>query len=482
MNEPVALAQRRHRRARALSYPFMVTRPRGGHDRRAARRGRGVHGPPPAELRRPHVLRHGVPGATGAALAGLPLALGYYGACAVAAIAMGAGRWGAHPRPSAGVGGDRDRPGRRLRARFLFLSLYRGVVGEPRDAPVRNFLGITGARCWSCSWSRVGVCSRRFGARRPAAPLRNVDPDVPGRAACRSGTRAGFLSSRARGRGDQADHRCAARFALLVAPPAAPSGSPRGWLGLALERWVGCAVTWLALALSYYPTIRSASTSPRSGSRSTDHVARGDWTDGHVADVCSGVRPQCDLAGTSIALAWGAVGWFVVLRAQVFAGDALSHVAFAGAIVAAVLGVDQRVGLFASAASVRRRMTDSDPRPGRRRRNRGRVRLDSRNRGVIADGLLSSGTGGIRATGAQHAVRVDLHAEPGRPEARGGDRPRSSSPGAISSARCCSQRSRRARGGARRSGQGARRGVPRGAPRSSRPRAPRPSARCCCSG
>jgi zinc/manganese transport system permease protein len=53
------------------------------------------------------------------------------------------------------------------------------------------------------------------------------------------------------------------------------------------------------------------------------------------------------LAGTFIALACGVVGWFIVLRGQVFAGDALSHVAFVGAIAAAVVGVDERVGLFA---------------------------------------------------------------------------------------------------------------------------------------
>jgi zinc/manganese transport system permease protein len=35
------------------------------------------------------------------------------------------------------------------------------------------------------------------------------------------------------------------------------------------------------------------------------------------------------------------------LRGQVFAGDALSHVAFVGAVAAAVVGVDERVGLFA---------------------------------------------------------------------------------------------------------------------------------------
>ncbi|MGZ4191677.1 MAG: metal ABC transporter permease [Solirubrobacteraceae bacterium] len=53
------------------------------------------------------------------------------------------------------------------------------------------------------------------------------------------------------------------------------------------------------------------------------------------------------LAGTFIALACGTIGWFVVLRAQVFAGDALSHVAFVGASAAAVAGVDERTGLFA---------------------------------------------------------------------------------------------------------------------------------------
>jgi zinc/manganese transport system permease protein len=54
------------------------------------------------------------------------------------------------------------------------------------------------------------------------------------------------------------------------------------------------------------------------------------------------------LAGTFVALACGLVGYFVVLRAQVFAGDALSHVAFTGALAAAAAGVDARIGLFAA--------------------------------------------------------------------------------------------------------------------------------------
>jgi zinc/manganese transport system permease protein len=58
------------------------------------------------------------------------------------------------------------------------------------------------------------------------------------------------------------------------------------------------------------------------------------------------------LAGTFIALGCGVVGWFVVLRGQVFAGDALSHVAFVGAIAAVVIGVDIRIGLFAATLAV----------------------------------------------------------------------------------------------------------------------------------
>jgi zinc/manganese transport system permease protein len=52
------------------------------------------------------------------------------------------------------------------------------------------------------------------------------------------------------------------------------------------------------------------------------------------------------LAGSCIAIASGLIGWFVVLRGQVFAGDALSHVAFTGALAAAAVGLDLRLGLF----------------------------------------------------------------------------------------------------------------------------------------
>lgn len=53
------------------------------------------------------------------------------------------------------------------------------------------------------------------------------------------------------------------------------------------------------------------------------------------------------LAGTLIALACGLVGYFLVLRAQVFTSDALGHVAFTAALGALAFGIDPRLGLFA---------------------------------------------------------------------------------------------------------------------------------------
>jgi zinc/manganese transport system permease protein len=54
------------------------------------------------------------------------------------------------------------------------------------------------------------------------------------------------------------------------------------------------------------------------------------------------------VAGTGIAAASGLVGYFLVVRSQLFAADALSHVTFTGAMAALAFGLDVRVGLFAA--------------------------------------------------------------------------------------------------------------------------------------
>ncbi len=58
------------------------------------------------------------------------------------------------------------------------------------------------------------------------------------------------------------------------------------------------------------------------------------------------------LAGTLVGLACGLIGYFLVLRGQVFTADALSHVAFTGALAALAFGLDPRLGVFVLTVAV----------------------------------------------------------------------------------------------------------------------------------
>lgn len=80
-----------------------------------------------------------------------------------------------------------------------------------------------------------------------------------------------------------------------------------------------------------------------------------------VADISPSWNPVADLqllfqyhfmhnaylAGTIVAIVAGVVGYYMVLRAQSFAGHALAHVGFAGATGALLLGLSPIVGLLA---------------------------------------------------------------------------------------------------------------------------------------
>ena len=50
-------------------------------------------------------------------------------------------------------------------------------------------------------------------------------------------------------------------------------------------------------------------------------------------------------AGTMVAIIAGVIGYFVVLRAQTFATDSLSHISFAGATGAVVIGLSSLIGM-----------------------------------------------------------------------------------------------------------------------------------------
>lgn len=68
------------------------------------------------------------------------------------------------------------------------------------------------------------------------------------------------------------------------------------------------------------------------------------------------------LAGAAIAVASGLVGYFIVLRSQVFTGDALSHIAFTGALAALAAGADLLVGLYGACVIVALAMAALGPR------------------------------------------------------------------------------------------------------------------------
>lgn len=58
------------------------------------------------------------------------------------------------------------------------------------------------------------------------------------------------------------------------------------------------------------------------------------------------------VSGTATAFAAGLVGYFVVLRGQVFAGDTLGHVAFMGALGALAAGVSLLLGLYSACIAI----------------------------------------------------------------------------------------------------------------------------------
>jgi zinc/manganese transport system permease protein len=58
------------------------------------------------------------------------------------------------------------------------------------------------------------------------------------------------------------------------------------------------------------------------------------------------------LAGTAVALVAGLMGYFTLLRQLAFAGDALSHMTFAGALGAALFSLNPLIGVFGLTALV----------------------------------------------------------------------------------------------------------------------------------
>jgi zinc/manganese transport system permease protein len=194
------------------------------------------------------------PGASGAALAGLPSAVGYYIACGAAALAIGrTSRAATHARSSESAAiGVVQVAG--LAAGFLFLSLYSGVLEQLESLLFGTFLGIDRAQVLTLALIATLVLGALAFVGRPLL-LASLDPElarargVPVRI-----LDVGFLLIL--GLAVAATSQITGAllvFALLVAPPAAAQAlTSRPVLGLVLSVVFALAVVWLGLGISYF--------------------------------------------------------------------------------------------------------------------------------------------------------------------------------------------------------------------------------------
>jgi len=194
------------------------------------------------------------PGAAGAGLAGLPLAFGYFGACAAGALALAgvsADRSGSHSRESAATGAVQAFA---LGLGFLFVSLYHGLLNGLDALLFGTFLGITDrqvvtlAVVATAALVLLAVVGRPLlfasidgaVARAAGVPVRGLSLAfllLLGFAVAATSQITGALLV----------------FALLVAPAAAAQQiTARPLRGLLLSVGIGLAVTWLGLALAYF--------------------------------------------------------------------------------------------------------------------------------------------------------------------------------------------------------------------------------------
>jgi zinc/manganese transport system permease protein len=213
------------------------------------------------------------PGAALGALAGWPLAAGYYvfcvgGALAIAVGAQGIGlRLGAARAGAVGGGATRNRAqesaatgvvqASALALGFLFLSLYGGVLEDLETLLFGSFLGITSGQVGTLLAVAVAVLALLALAGRPLL-LASVDETVArARGVPVRALSVGFLV--VLGLAVAATAQITGSllvFALLVAPAAAAQQlTARIGVGLALSVALALAVTWLGLGLSYFTNL-----------------------------------------------------------------------------------------------------------------------------------------------------------------------------------------------------------------------------------
>jgi zinc/manganese transport system permease protein len=193
------------------------------------------------------------PGASAAALIGIPAAWGYFAFCGAGALAIGRlpGGRRSWSEESASIGAVQAVA---LAAGFLFVSLYGGVLGDLEGLLFGNVLGVSDGQVLTLLAVGVAVVLALGALARPLL-FASVDADlasargVPVRAVS-----SGFLL--VLGLAVAATSQVTGVllvFALLVGPPASAQAiTARPALGLLLSVAFGLLVVWLGLAIAYF--------------------------------------------------------------------------------------------------------------------------------------------------------------------------------------------------------------------------------------
>jgi zinc/manganese transport system permease protein len=194
------------------------------------------------------------PGAAGASLAGLPLAFGYFGACAAGALALAgvsADRSGSNSRESAATGTVQAFA---LGLGFLFVGLYHGLLNGIDALLFGTFLGVSNDQVVTLVCVAAAALVLLAVAGRPLL-FASLDGEVARAAGVPvRALSLGFLLLLGLAVGATSQITGALLvFALLVAPAAAAQQlTARPLAGLLLSVALGLVVTWLGLALAYF--------------------------------------------------------------------------------------------------------------------------------------------------------------------------------------------------------------------------------------
>ena len=193
------------------------------------------------------------PGAAAAALAGLPLAVGYFGFCGLGALAL-AGVAGSRRSLSAESAAIGSLQALALALGFVFVALYHGILNGLDSLLFGTFLGITTGQVTVLLVVAAATIALVAVAARPLF-FASVDADVA-RAAGVPVRLLGFGFLLVLGLAVAETSQITGAllvFALLVTPAAtAHQLTARPGLGLALSVAIALAVTWLGLALAYF--------------------------------------------------------------------------------------------------------------------------------------------------------------------------------------------------------------------------------------